>query len=73
MEAGPPHRAPPEESPPPFEHLAPPSGGGGHPPNYTTSGVKAALAQLLEAQGFRVKKPGHSDTLGKVFKNSSAS
>ncbi|KAH6939456.1 hypothetical protein HPB50_018489 [Hyalomma asiaticum] len=25
--------------------------------SYTTSGVKAALAQLLEAQGFRVKKP----------------
>lgn len=31
--------------------------------SYTTSGVKAALAQLLEAQGFRVKKPSsHSGT-----------
>ncbi|XP_064456771.1 cyclin-dependent kinase 12-like isoform X1 [Ornithodoros turicata] len=26
--------------------------------SYTTTGVKAALAQLLEAQGFRVRKPG---------------
>ncbi|KAM7302902.1 cyclin-dependent kinase 12 [Ixodes scapularis] len=71
---GPPLHRGPEESPPPFEPLAaPPPGGGPHPPNYTTSGVKAALAQLLEAQGFRVKKPGHSDASGKVFKNSSAS
>lgn len=32
------------------------------PQSYTTTGVKAALAQLLEAQGFRVRKPGNGNT-----------
>lgn len=55
----------PEDSSPPFEPLPPAMSSHQQqqqqPQNYTTSGVKAALAQLLEAQGFRVKKPaGHS-------------
>lgn len=67
-------RAPPDDSSPPFESLGL-SGlsATAQQQSYTTSGVKAALAQLLEAQGFRVKKPGsHSGTPVKAV-NSSAS
>lgn len=50
----------PDDTSPPFEPQVPSSALGascGQQQSYTTSGVKAALAQLLEAQGFRVKKP----------------
>ncbi|XP_050044324.1 uncharacterized protein [Dermacentor andersoni] len=52
-------RGPPDDSSPPFESvgLSGMSSSAAQQQSYTTSGVKAALAQLLEAQGFRVKNP----------------
>ncbi|KAL3219956.1 hypothetical protein MRX96_005704 [Rhipicephalus microplus] len=58
-------RGPPDDTSPPFDSvgLSGMSSVIAQQQSYTTSGVKAALAQLLEAQGFRVKKPGsHSGT-----------
>ncbi|KAH7962355.1 hypothetical protein HPB52_015642 [Rhipicephalus sanguineus] len=52
-------RGPPDDTSPPFDSvgLSGMSSVIAQQQSYTTSGVKAALAQLLEAQGFRVKKP----------------
>ncbi|KAL1417467.1 hypothetical protein MTO96_000566 [Rhipicephalus appendiculatus] len=58
-------RGPPDDTSPPFDSvgLSGMSSVIAQQQSYTTSGVKAALAQLLEAQGFRVKKPSsHSGT-----------
>lgn len=58
-------RGPPDDTSPPFESvgLSVMSSTAAQQQSYTTSGVKAALAQLLEAQGFRVKNPSsHSGT-----------
>lgn len=58
-------RGPPDDSSPSFESvgLSGMSSTIAQQQSYTTSGVKAALAQLLEAQGFRVKNPSsHSGT-----------